>query len=225
MDQKNKVLFNIFSKYILKIGCKEISVEAGDTFDLWQGNNFYCLRDGRHTTIPFPIPMSREISEYVEESVKNEDAYYSDTGEEFYTYEFVMKPEERIIEVYGTYSVYRTEDEIEEVIESEDEPDVFNPIFDYLDSVGSDILEVNVDAGGDSGWIEDNSYDVNGKQIDVTEQMQDVGYRLLNQHPGWEINEGSTSSFTWDRHRRILIFKFAYNIEDQLRELISKEKY
>jgi hypothetical protein len=225
MEQKVKVLFNLFNTFLLKTGCEEMSVELGDTFDLWNGNKFYCNRRGRTETIPFPIPIGREISEYVQQSVESEDSYYSDNGEEFYTFEFTLYPKERLIEVTGVYIVYGTEDFTEEVIEAEEEPDVFDEIFEYLEDSGSDILEVNVNAGGDSGWIEDTAYDVNGKKIDVTQEMQDVGYRLLSNHPGWEINAGSTSSFTWDRHRRILIFKFAYNTEEQATELISKESF
>lgn len=226
MEQKYKVLFNIFNQFLLKSGCERVTVKLGDTFDIWSGNKFWCERNnGKNTMIPYPLPISREISEYVENAVKDNDSYYSDTGEEFYSFEFVILPEDRIIELYGNYSEYGTEEIQEKVIEAKEEPDVFDEIFEYLDNVGADILEVNVEAGGDSGWIEDESYDVNGQKISVTKEMQDVGYRLLNQHPGWEINEGSTSRFTWDRHRRILIFEFAYNTEEQKSELISKEKY
>lgn len=225
MEQKVKVLFNLFNTFLLKTGCEEMSVELGDSFDLWNGNKFYCERNGRQESITYPIPIGREISEYVEQTVKDENSYYSDSGEEFYNFEFKIKPKERLIEITGVYSIYETEGFTEEVIEAEDEPDVFDEIFEYLEDSGSDILEVNVEAGGDSGWIEDTSHDVNGKQIDVTEEMKEVGYRLLNNHPGWEINEGSTSSFTWDPHRRILIFKFAYNREKQETELISKESF
>lgn len=226
MEQKYKVLFNIFNQFLLKSGCERMYIELSESFDIWPSNKFWCERkDGKTTSIPYPLPISREISDYVEHIVRDENSYYSDTGEEFYTFEFVILPEDRIIEVYGTYSVYGTEDGTEEVIEAEEEPDVFDEIFEYLDDSGADILEVNVEAGGDSGWIEDESYDVNGKKINVTEEMQDVGYRLLNQYPGWEVNEGSTAKFIWDRHRRILIFEFAYNTEEQKSELISKEKY
>jgi len=226
MEQKYKVLFNIFNQFLIKSGCDEASFEIGDVFDVWSGDKFYCRKDLKPTRmIPLPIPMLREISEYVEHAVEDGNTYYSDTGEEFYSFELVFKSKERLAEVHGTYSVYDTEDNQEQVIEAKEEPDVFDPIFDYLDEVGADILEVNVDAGGDSGWIEDESYDVNGKKITVSKEMQDVGYRLLNDHPGWEINEGSTSKFIWDRHRRILIFEFAYNVETQTTELISSEKY
>lgn len=225
MEQKYKVLFNVFNKFLLINKCVSAEVELGDSYDVWSGDKFYCNRKSGGTSIAFPIPILREISEYVENVVTYEDTYYSEIGEEFYQFEFKILPEERLVEVYGTYTVYGTEDMSEEVIEAEEEPDVFDKIFEYLDDLNADILEVNVDAGGDSGWIEDTVRDVNGQQIDVTEEMKDVGYRLLNNHPGWEINEGSTSKFTWDRHRRILIFEFAYNTAEQAVDLISREKF
>ena len=227
MEQKYKVLYNIFNQFLLKSNCIKVKIELGNTFDMWSGDKFWCERGNNNGTyIPYPLPIGREISEYVENIVKNDDLYYSSNdGEEFYNFEFVILPEERTIEIYGVYSVYGTEDNQEQVIEAEEEPDVFDEIFEYLDSQKVDILEVDVNAGGDSGWIEDEAYDINGIQITVTDEMKDVGYRLLNNFPGWEINEGSTSKFIWDRHRRILIFEFAYNYEEQATELISKETY
>lgn len=225
MDQQHKVLFNILNKFLLKSKCMSFTIDLGEQFDIWDGDVFYCNRGGLFSKINPPIPLKREISEYVENAVKEEDTYYSDTGEEFYSYQFEILSEERIINVYGIYTIYGTEDGEENVYESSDEPDVFEPIFEYLREQGSDIVEVGVDAGGDSGWIHDEARDVNGKTIKVSEKMQDLCYRLLEQHPGWEINEGSTTHFTFDPHRNILIWFFAYNTESQGREHISKESF
>lgn len=225
MEQKYKVLFNIFNKFLLVNKCLSAVVELGDAFDIWSGNKFYCKREKESIQIPFPIPIVREISEYVEGVVTDEDNYYSESGEEYYNFTFSIIPEKRIVEVYGVYIEYGIGDESESVIDANEEPEVFYPIFDYLDEKNADILEVDVDAGGDSGWIHDRAYDVNGAEIEVSEEMKDVGYKLLNDFPGWEINEGSTVKFTWDRHRRILIFNFAYNTEESKTELISKENF
>lgn len=226
MDKKYKVLFNILNQYLLKSKCESFGIDTDQEFDIWENDRFYCHKQsGGSTIINPPIPIKREISEYVEEMVKDGDFYYSDTGEEFYSFEFELKPQEKVVNVYGIYTIYETEDGEETVFENTDEPEVFDPIFDYLRDQGSDIVEVGVDAGGDSGWVHDEARDVKGKTIKVSEEMQDLCYRLLSDKPGWEVNEGSLTHFTFDPHRNILVWYFAYNTEEQAREHISKETF
>ena len=223
MEQKYKVLFNLINPAFLKSGCKKAVMEFDEAFSIYQ-DGYYCGYQNSGSPKSFLIPIERELSEYFEEAV-GDDTWHEETGGEYYTYEVEINPEFRSVEIFGTYTVYDTEPIEETVIEMEEEPEEFKPIFDYLNDEGSDILEVNVDAGGDSGWIHDTNDDVNGNTIQTSDQMEEVCYRLLNQHPGWEINEGSYAKFTFDPHRNILIFEFAYNTEEQARELVSSEKF
>ena len=223
MEQKYKVLFNLINPAFLKSGCKKAVMEFDESFVIYQ-DGYYCGYQNSGNPKSFLIPIERELSEYVEEAV-GDNTWHEETGSEYYTYEVEINSEYRSVEIFGTYTVYGTEPINEVVIDEEEEPEEFKPIFDYLEEVGSDIVEVNVDAGGDSGWIHDTNDDVNGQSIQTSDQMEEVCYRLLNQHPGWEINEGSHAKFTFDPHRRILIWEFAYNTEEQARELISSEKF
>lgn len=223
MEQKYKVLFNLINPAFLKSGCKKAVMEFDEAFTIYQ-DGYYCGYQNSGNPKSFLIPIERELSEYVEEAV-GDNTWHEETGSEYYTYEVEINSEYRSVEIFGTYTVYGTEPINEVVIDEEEEPEEFKPIFDYLEEVGSDIVEVNVDAGGDSGWIHDTNDDVNGQPIQTSDQMEEVCYRLLNQHPGWEINEGSHAKFTFDPHRRILIWEFAYNTEEQARELISSEKF
>ena len=231
MEQKYKVLFNLINPSFVKSGCKKVVMEFDEDFSSYQ-DGYYCgqqnqrINAGTRMGSPtrFLIPVERELSEYVEEAV-GDDTWHEETEAEYYSFEVEINPEFRSVEIFGTYTVYDTEPIEETTIEMEEEPEEFKPIFDYLNDEGSDILEVNVDAGGDSGWIHDTNDDVNGNTIKTSDQMEEVCYRLLNQHPGWEINEGSYAKFTFDPHRNILIFEFAYNTEEQDRELISSEKF
>jgi hypothetical protein len=223
MEQKYKVLFNLINPAFLKSGCKKAVMEFDEAFSIYQ-DGYYCGYQNSGSPKSFLIPIERELSEYVEEAV-GDNTWHEETGSEYYTYEVEINSEYRSVEIFGTYTVYGTEPINEVVIDEEEEPEEFKPIFDYLNDEGSDILEVNVDAGGDSGWIHDTNDDVNGNTIQTSDQMEEVCYRLLNQHPGWEINEGSHAKFTFDPHRRILIWEFAYNTEEQARELVSSEKF
>lgn len=223
MEQKYKVLFNLINPAFLKSGCKKAVMEFDESFSIYQ-DGYYCGHQNTGSPKSFLIPIERELSEYVEGAV-GDNTWHEETGSEYYTYEVEINPEFRSVEIFGTYTVYGTEPLEETVIEMEEEPEEFKPIFDYLNDEGSDILEVNVDAGGDSGWIHDTNDDVNGNSITTSNEMEEVCYRLLNQHSGWEINEGSHAKFTFDPHRNILIFEFAYNTEEQDRELVSSEKF
>ncbi len=223
MEQKYKVLFNLINPSFLKSGCKKAIMEFDESFSIFQ-DGYYCGYQNSGNPKSFLIPIERELSEYVEEYV-GDNTWHEETGSEYYTYDVEINSEYRSVEIFGTYTVYGTEPINEVVIDEKEEPEEFKPIFDYLEEVGSDIVEVNVDAGGDSGWIHDTNDDVNGQSIQTSDQMEEVCYRLLNQHPGWEINEGSYAKFTFDPHRRILIWEFAYNTEEQARELISSEKF
>ncbi len=223
MEQKYKVLFNLINPAFLKSGCKKAVMEFDEAFSIYQ-DGYYYGHQNSGSPKSFLIPIERELSEYVEEAV-GDNTWHEETGSEYYTYEVEINPEFRSVEIFGTYTTYDTEPIEEITIEMEEEPEEFKPIFDYLNDEGSDILEVNVDAGGDSGWIHDTNDDVNGNTIQTSDQMEEVCYRLLNQHPGWEINEGSYAKFTFDPHRNILIFEFAYNTEEQARELVSSEKF
>ena len=223
MEQKYKVLFNLINPAFLKSGCKKAVMEFDEAFSIYQ-DGYYCGYQNSGSPKSFLIPIERELSEYVEEAV-GDNTWHEETGSEYYTYEVEINSEYRSVEIFGTYTVYGTEPINEVVIDEEEEPEEFKPIFDYLEEVGSDIVEVNVDAGGDSGWIHDTNDDINGNTIQTSDQMEEVCYRLLNQHPGWEINEGSHAKFTFDPHRRILIWEFAYNTEEQARELVSSEKF
>mgnify|MGYP000858691421 FL=1 len=223
MEQKYKVLFNLINPAFLKSGCKKAVMEFDEAFSIYQ-DGYYCGYQNSGSPKSFLIPIERELSEYVEEAV-GDNTWHEETGSEYYTYEVEINSEYRSVEIFGTYTVYDTEPIQETIIEMEEEPEVFKPIFDYLNKEGSDILEVNVDAGGDSGWIHDENDDVNGNTITTSNEMEEVCYRLLSQHPGWEINEGSHAKFTFDPHRRILIWEFAYNTEEQARELVSSEKF
>jgi hypothetical protein len=223
MEQKYKVLFNLINPAFLKSGCKKAVMEFDEAFSIYQ-DGYYCGYQNSGSPKSFLIPIERELSEYVEEAV-GDNTWHEETGSEYYTYEVEINSEYRSVEIFGTYTVYGTEPINEVVIDEEEEPEEFKPIFDYLEEVGSDIVEVNVDAGGDSGWIHDTNDDINGQSIQTSDQMEEVCYRLLSQHPGWEINEGSHAKFTFDPHRRILIWEFAYNTEEQARELVSSEKF
>ena len=224
MEQKYKVLFNLLNPMFIKSGCKRVYINYDESYNS-QDNGYWCQRKEGAKEMRFLVPVDRELSEYIDDSLDGNNSGWSEDGEEFYSYELSIVPEFRSVEVHGQFTTYGTEPIEETVAGMEDDGDILKPIFEYLREQGSDILDVDVDAGGDSGWVHDNAWDVNGKEIAVNDDMESLCLQMLNHHPGWEINEGSYAQFTFDAGNEIVIFKFAYNTEEPDQELISSEKY
>jgi len=225
MEQKYKVLFNLLNPMFIKSGCKEVTMSYDDDYNS-QDNGYWCQREEGSKEIRFLVPVDRELSEYLEETVDNTDAEWTEDGEsEFYAFTLTIIPEFRSVEIHGEYTTYGTEPIEETVIGMEDDAEALKPIFDYLREQGSDILEVDVDAGGDSGWVHNKAWDVNRKEIIVNSDMETLCLQMLRNHPGWEINEGSHVRFTFDAGNEIVILEFAYNTEEPGHELINEDKF
>ena len=79
-------------------------------------------------------------------------------------------------------------------------------------------VEMSYDGSGDSGWIDDNvNSDKGGKKS--TAQLEDIAYEALEMfHAGWEINEGSSGSMTFNFENQTFIIEHYTNIEDEVED-------
>lgn len=211
VNKELKVLLNLFNKYLETIKCKTAEVNVGP--NVWgDGSDFYCNGVKQR----FPLPLFDSLDSHFNDL--NSKYYFESGDEDYYDFKFVIDSENRIITLIGEYSKYVTRDF------SSIEEDMSDEIYNYLTEQDCKKLTLSFDAGGDSGWVHDFGQNVTtGEEIPVPEMIQDVCYSLLNNFGGWEINEGSTGTFTLDTEEKTIELLFAYNEEEQHKDELSKE--
>lgn len=72
---------------------------------------------------------------------------------------------------------------------------------------------VSYEGGGDSGYIEDYMV-TSSDTVNLSEDITDTLYGILNTFGGWEINEGSTGNFYFDFNKEIMIHEHGENYQD-----------
>lgn len=219
LNTKEKTTLNILNPYFLKLGCKEVTIEY-DAFAnelVYRSDQFYCNNK------LFSAPI--EIEPIIVSIIKNLDEYYSEEGDEYYQFNITIFPNDKEIEIKADYTIVVDTDNPEEIdYFSEDDPEL-KDIFNELSKQNSDILTVEVDAGGDSGWIETNQYDINGKLIKIPSELEDFCFKKLQQFPGWEINEGSSIKFEFYPNYEYVKLNFAYRSTSTETDLLLREKF
>jgi len=79
-------------------------------------------------------------------------------------------------------------------------------------------VELKYDGSGDSGWIDDNVDSDKGSKVS-TNQLEDIAYEALELfHAGWEINEGSSGTMTFNFENQTFTVEHYQNIEDEVED-------
>ena len=94
-----------------------------------------------------------------------------------------------------------------------------NPEFiDEMLKKYGDIAEVTYSGEGDSGWLDDNVLSSNGETY-MDSGLEDITYELLDLfHSGWEINEGSNGTFTYDFRNKTVSVNHNQNYDEEVEE-------
>ena len=222
-----KVILNIFQKYLELNKCSIATFELDSyTLQVNSGNKFYC----NHKWLNSPIPIDKLIEDFMDDlNGKNELDTFVDTpngGEsEIYNYTFEIRPEERMVRIYGDYSYY-AEGELEKNYYDTDElPKEIIEFLNTLNNEGHGELEINFEGSGDSGWVEEDGRTRKEDNYKIPTVVENYCYELLNKYPGWEINEGSQGNFYFDSLKMMVSFEFQYNEEINDRELSYQFQY
>ncbi len=217
--QQLKVVLNLFNNYLEKVKCDE----ATFSLDAWQLNmnykSFYC---GDKGMLKAPIPMDNFIEDYMDylKGTGDLEQFSEDGDHEFYGYEFIVLRENRKVKIMGEYSTYVEGDTHDGFLDTDELPENILKFLEELDESGHGEFEVMCTGGGDSGFVEDDGRTRKDDNYKTPSDVENYCYQLLEQFPGWEINEGSQSEFYFDGRKRAVSFKFTYNEEENRKELV-----
>lgn len=239
MKEENelKVVLNIFQKFLELNKCKKVVFDI-EGYDLnMQDDRFLCSgvhRGPEHfqvgSRISPPIPISQFIENFMEALDSSDDLpRFSENGEqEIYNYEFVIDSENKQVSILGNYSYYKTEEtEMTELYAEDMNDEEFSNFFKKLREEGDFELEVQFEGGGDSGWIHDTGETRKTDVYPVPPSIMETMYQMLENYPGWEINEGSQGQFTFESAggKDRLTLYFNMNTEETAEELLYKFDY
>jgi len=232
-----KVVLNIFQKFLELNKCKKVVFDI-DGYDLnMQDDRFLCSgvhRGPEHfqvgSRISPPIPISQFIENFMEalDSSGDLDRLSEDGEQEIYNYEFVIDSEKKQVSILGNYSKYLVEEtQITELYANEMDDEEFSNFFKKLREEGDFELDVRFEGGGDSGWIHDTGETRKTDNYPVPPFMMEKMYQMLEDYPGWEINEGSQGEFTFESAggKDRLTLHFNMNTEVTAEDLVYQFKY
>ena len=228
MKEQNelKVVLNIFDKFLELNKCPKVIFDIGG-YDLdMQDSRFTC--NGQRVNPP--IPIGKFIENFMEAIDSNGDLpRESEVGDqEIYNYEFVIDSKNKKVSVFGNYSIYKVEDtQITELYAQDMDNEEFSNFFKKLREEGDFELEVAFEGGGDSGWIHDTGETRKTDSYDVPESIMGIMYKMLEDYPGWEINEGSQGEFYFESSKGEdkVSLRFNMNFEDTASELLYQFDY
>jgi hypothetical protein len=234
MKEQNelKVVLNIFQKFLELNKCKKVTFDI-DGYDLnMQDDRFLCsgLHRGPGQRLRPPIPISQFIENFMEalDSSGDLERYSEDGDQEIYNYEFVIDSENKQVSILGNYSVYKVEEtQMTELYAKDMDDEEFSNFFKKLREEGDFELEVQFEGGGDSGWIHDTGETRKTDNYPVPPFMVETMYQMLEDYPGWEINEGSQGEFTFESAggKDRLTLYMNMNTEETAEELVYQFNY
>ncbi len=228
MKEQNelKVVLNIFQKFLELNKCPKVIFDI-DGYDLnVQDKRFTC----KGQRVNPPIPIGKFMENFMEALDSNGDLprESEDGDQEIYNYEFGIDSENKQVSIFGNYSKYEVEEtEITELYAQEMDDENFSNFFKKLREEGDFELEVQFEGGGDSGWIHDTGETRKHTDYDVPPSIMEIMYQMLENYPGWEINEGSQGDFTFESAggKDKLTLRFDMNTETTASELLYQFNY
>lgn len=148
--------------------------------------------EGSH--IQVPSPLDQFIEKLIDDNLDkiDEKKQSDDTGYVIIT--LAILPDERKFVINAEAQYYDTEGSGTTYDDLKNEkPEWYKIINEYFDTIGNpENILATYEGGGDSGYLNSNAETDKQTNVEITDDIEDIIYRILNNDlSGWEINEGS----------------------------------
>jgi len=212
-----------FMKYLKSYGEDDVVLMFYDFNDDFEINQTDTLRSDSNYYLEIPHklnPIISKIIDYCAERIPDYDVDSDDITNTTLTIEIDIRGE-----ITARYCCnYRTKDEVQGDTVTLDDDERLKDVFDSMESLEILNCVVDVSGYGDSGEIS-NVADQDGKSFDVDGPIEDYVYDYLGSHyGGWEINEGSDGTFSFNLENKTLHVNFAWNSESKECDTIFEQK-
>jgi hypothetical protein len=229
LTNEEKKILRYISKYLISVGMKQGYLET-ESFDEYDGFDFNTLdvREWTHFANNYSMevpsvlyPILEKILPYAEKKFNSLEE--SDYDANYSRIDFIINTKTEEISCNYWFTYYGVGDGVTTTYNSEEDESlegVFEEIMEL--DVDSNIIELDYNGSGDSGYIESNFR--NGNPVPAS--IEDYCYRMLeNLHGGWEINEGSQGKFIFDLDSKEITLEHQYNTEDTKSFTLFEENF
>jgi hypothetical protein len=204
ISEKQKKILNVFSMYIQTYGAKSATCQLEVSYD---GDLYEDIYGWGGENVRITIDTYNDINDAIFDIINRADflsQYYDDDSKG--NLECTINSETKTLSFITNIETMSTDYESLEYEINEEEFGDNKELYKWLmdmKNFGVSEGRVNYEGSGDSGYIEDHMYYIDGEAIKLPSFVVDWCYDKLNYFGGWEINEGSQGHF---------LFKFAEDV-------------
>lgn len=203
----------VFSHYCKGHGAKEVSRE----FWFQYGQEEWNDNDWSSPQLRTSIESYSSIDSLLDFLINEYQLYYmGENSDNQINITFDIDCVSNVLSIYGYEEAYEYMDSSNEADADEDED--LSSFFTEMKNRNISSATVDFSGGGDSGMIEGGLELDNGESIDIPNPVENFLYDMLNNHQGgWEIDDGSQGTFTFDFEENKVILDFQLNTRENYR--------
>ena len=190
MTPKQKQIFDLTLSFGKKMGCKKM-VFSGDFYnyphEIFDGRSFFCQTGGKNEgkTVKLPFDPSEVFNEFIAEKNIEIEEYDSSIG----SIELSLDIEERSGELIANFINYDGGEMNTQERKDEKVTEAIKKLTEEHDIQKS--ADITFTGGVDSGYFDEFHIDGDFVSSEVPEYLDDIGYEMLSNFGGWEIDAGS----------------------------------
>jgi len=200
----------VFSHYCRSYGAKEVSRSVWFQFggEEWSDNNWSSPQRN------MGIESYRSIDNLLEFLIEEYSLFdLADDSDNECELTFEIDCVSKNMRIYAFQTVYEYVDSGSE--SDSNENDSLLLFFTKMKNQGVAVGTVDFSGGGDSGTIEGRLQQEDGVEIVLPLDVEDFLYSMLEDHQsGWEIDDGSQGTFTFDFEEDKVILDFQLNTKE-----------